>query len=179
MKNNFPKIPLLISSLLFFICLFVFLYLYKDIKNNNKESQLAETQWQTEALRRDEIKMLDYSIKIIEKERTQLETHFAQSSDVVPFLDIIEGLAPRANIKAEVVSVDILDNHNGLMVGMKASGSFNGLYKFLTLLENSPYELEFISMDIQKEMELDIPGKKVEVSKWDAVFKIKLLSFIQ
>ena len=35
-------------------------------------------------------------------------------------------------------------------MAIKASGSFEALYKFLTLLENSPYELDFISMDIQK-----------------------------
>ena len=179
MQNNFPKIPLFLSAIFFCISLFVFLFFYREIKNNNKESQNQNIQWQTEALRRDEIKALDYSVQIIKDERAQLETHFAQSSDIVPFLDTIEGLALKVDTKAEVVSVDILEDHSGLMVGMKASGTFEGLYKFLTLLENSPYELEFISIDLKKETGSDASNKNVEVSKWAAIFKIKLLSFIE
>lgn len=168
MQGNFPKTPLFLSVIFFVISCSVFLYFLKEINKNNQESQLKETEWQTEALRRDEIKALDHSIKIIEAERTQLETHFAKSSDIVPFLDTIERLAPQAGAKAEVTSVNVSEDHTGLYVGMEAFGTFNGLYKFLTLLENSPYELEFISMDLSK-----------RVGSWDAVFKIKLLSFIQ
>ncbi|TSC77943.1 MAG: hypothetical protein G01um101424_77 [Parcubacteria group bacterium Gr01-1014_24] len=167
MQNNFPKTPLFLSIIFFIFSCSVFLYFLEEINNNNQESQLKEMEWQTEALRRYEIKALDRSIKIIEGERAQLETHFAKSSDIVPFLDTIERLAPQVGTKAEVTSVNVSEDHTGLYVGMEASGTFNGLYKFLTLLENSPYELEFVSMDIKKGLE-----------SWEAILKIKLLSFI-
>ena len=99
----------------------------------------------------------------------------------MPFLDTVEGLAPKAGVKAEVTSVDVLSNSNGLVVGMKASGTFNGLYKFLILLENSPYELEFISMNMQSETVVTVSNtedKNALVPKWNTAFKIKLLSFL-
>ncbi len=179
MQNNFSKISLSLSIIFFIFSSFAFFYFFQVTNNNKKESQFAETQWQTEAFRRNEIKTLDRSVKVIEAERAQLETHFAQSSDIVPFLDAIEGLASKAGAKAEVTSVDILKDQAGLIVGMKASGTFSGLYKFLTLLENSPYELDFVSMDMRKETELSREDKSVPVPKWNVVFKIKLLSFIE
>ena len=180
MQNNFPKIPLLLSVIFFICSSLVFLFFYKATNDNNQKSQSKEGEWQSEKLKHDEMKTVDHSLKIIEKERAQLETHFAQSSDIVPFLDTIEKLAPKAGVKAEVASVDILTDRTGLMVGMKASGTFGGLYKFLALLENSPYEIEFISMDMQKETELGgVESKNVSFLKWDVIFKIKLLSFVE
>ena len=169
MQKIFQKISLLLSIIFCCILLFIFFYFYKAINNNNQEAQLKEVEWQNEAFRRDEIKALDYSVKIIESERAQLETHFAQSSNIVPFLDTIEGLAFKVSVKAEVTFVNPSEDNIGLMVGMKASGTFNNLYKFLTLLENSPYELEFIEMNMNKGTERE----------WDLILKIKLLSFIK
>lgn len=180
MKSNFPKISLFLSTIFFIFSCLIFLFFYGAINNSDKKMQLKEGEWQSEAVRRDDIKSLDRSVKTIEGERTQLETHFAKSSDVVPFLDTIEGLAIKAGTKAEVTSVDILTDHTGLLVGMKAAGTFNGLYQFLTLLENSPYELGFVSMDLLKETGLaNVGSKNVSVSKWDVIFKIKLLSFVE
>ena len=180
MKNNFPKTSFLISLLSFCVFLFIFVSFYRAINNNNKESELKELKWQKEALKRDEIRSLDNSIEIIKDERAQLETYFAKSSDIVPFLDTIERLATKVSAKAEVTSVDILKDHTGLMVGMKASGTFSGLYRFLTLLENSPYELEFASVEMHKESGASgATGKGVATLKWNAVLKIKLLSFVE
>ena len=180
MQNNFPKIPLFLSVIFFICSTLVFLFFYRAINNNSKELQLREEEWQSETLRRDGLKALDYSVKMIEKERTQLETHFAQSSDIVPFLDTIEELGRKIGAKAEFISVDILKDGTGLMVSMKASGAFQALYKFITLLENSPYELEFIEMNMRRGTEPNSANNKnVSISKWDATFKIKLLSFVK
>lgn len=179
-QSNFSKMSLFLSAIFFCIFLSIFLFLYKAVDNNNRESQLKEEKWQNEALRRDEIKMLNRSVKTVKEERAQLETHFAQSSDIVPFLDTIEELGDKVGVKAEFTSVDILKDSTGLMVSMKALGTFQALYKFITLLENSPYELEFVRMDMQRETEpSNANGKNISVSKWRVTFEIKLLSFVK
>ena len=178
MKFNFPKIPLFLSVALLILCSLSFFLLYKKVNSNSVLAKQAEGDWQNEASRRDEIKLLNDSIKAIAAEKEQLETHFVKSSDVVPFLDTIEGLAPQANAKAEVTSVDMMENSSKLLVGVKASGSFSSIYKFLMLLENSPYELEFVSMDIQNVIIQDVNTKGNKISSWEANLKIKLLSFL-
>lgn len=153
----------------------------RAINNKVKISEQVLGEWQKEASRREEIRSLYRSIKTIEKQKSLIETHFAQGSNIVPFLDTIENLASKTEAKAEITSVDIAKDNAGLMVGIKASGSFEAVYRFLLLLENSPYELEFISMDMQKTVTQNVSdkNKKSKIPPWNAVFKIKLLSFIQ
>lgn len=177
MQSNFPKLPLLLSIIFFIISAITSLSFYKAISSSEKESQLKEEKWQIETMRRDEIRSLDNSVRIIEGERAQLETHFAKGSDVVSFLDTIEGLASKTGAKAEVTSADISEDRTALLVGMKASGTFSSFYKFLTLLENSPYELGFIGVDMRKETGFEVGGKNIAFPKWDIFFKIKLISF--
>ncbi|MBI3306007.1 hypothetical protein HYZ82_02635 [Candidatus Nomurabacteria bacterium] len=169
MQNNFPKIPLILSSVFFCVSLIGFFFFFKEINDNNKELQLKETTWQKESIRREDIKKLDQSVKVIEEESKELEKHFAKSSDVVPFLDTLEGLGKASGVKAETTSVDITPNKTALMVGMRVSGTFGNVYKFVTLLENSPYEIEFIGVDMHKDGGAD---------KWNAAVRIKLLSFV-
>lgn len=178
MQKLFQKFSILFLSIIIFIfsCL-VLLYFYNKINLYNNESQSVEEKWQMEVARRNEIKMLDHSIKIIEPERAQLETHFAKSSDVVPFLDTIEGLAREAGTEAEITAVSIPADNSGLLVEMKSSGTFGNLYKFLELLENSPYELEFIAVSMQKKEETS--SLDIGIPEWEEFLKLKLLSFIQ
>ncbi len=179
MQNNFPKIPIFLSIMFFALSCSAFFYLLMATNTNSKDSALVTAAWQAGVNRHDEIRSRARFLSQIKPERTSLETHFARSSDVVPFLDLLEGLAPRGGAKAKVSSVDILKDDVGLVVTMSASGSFESVYKFLTLLENSPYELEFVGVDIRKQGEPDLSKKGVTISTWEAFLKIKLLSFIQ
>ena len=172
MKNNIKKIPILISifSLMFFC--YAFYLLYNKIEKNNVIAKEVNIEMQKQRNRFDELKFLAQGIKIVEKETLELETHFIQSSNLVPFLDTIEGLALKVGATAETVSVDISSDNLNLLVGLKAKGSFTSLYKFITLLENSPYELEFTSLDIFKKTTQDTSG-------WELKIRIKLISFIK
>jgi hypothetical protein len=164
----------LILSIIFFIFFsFVFVFLYKDINNKKEAIQTAQEKWQTEAIRRENIKFLIDSVKSIKIERTSLDTHFVQSSDVVPFLDTIEELAKNVGANAEVISVDVAKDNLSLVVQMSTSGSFETIYKLILLLENSPYDLEFILVDIKN---LNSSIKKIP--QWTATLQIKLLSFL-
>mgnify|MGYP001589848773 CR=1 FL=1 len=177
-QNKFPKIQFF-SSILFFVGFFVlFIFFLRIINANNKEIELANNLWQTETLKRNELEILHDSIGEISKEREELETHFAQSSDIVPFLDAIEDLALKTQNKAEITAVDILNDNTGLMVGMKTSGTFNNLYKFISLLENASYEIEIVSMKIHKEDSLATEEKEMKVPLWNLFLRVKLLSFI-
>ena len=178
MKSNFIKIPFLFSIIFCVFFGFIFFFFYRAININNVKSQLAENEWQTEELKREEIKTLDRSVKTIEGERAQLETHFAKSSDVVPFLGTIGRLALEANTKEEITSVYISGDNTQLIVGINVSGTFSKLYKFLTLLENSPYELEFSRVGLHKETAQDMSSKIISAPNWNMLIDIKLLSFI-
>ncbi len=177
MQNDFPKTIFFSSILLLCLSLALFFYFFKVTNKNYEEFTLKESEWRIETKHRDEIKSMERSVKIIKKEITELDAHFAKSSDVVPFLGTLEDFAKKAGVTAEITSVDMPKEGNILMVGLMASGSFNSSYKFLTLLENSPYELEIISMEMNKEG--SGTGTINKSSKWLTTLKIKLLSFVK
>jgi len=167
--RKFKKIPLVLSSSLLILSFFVYLFIFNHLQENNRLFVENEVQWKQENAKKTEIQAIDRALRMVEKERVVLGAHFVKSSDVVPFLDTLEKLAPRVKAKAEINSVDISSDKKSLLVGLRAVGSFESLYRFITLLENSPYQLEFISMDIVKDQN----------TQWSATFKIRLLSFME
>ncbi len=178
MPNNFPKLALPLSIIFFIFSCVVFFFLYQKIDSNNSIAEANNVTWQNEMNRRNILSSMDHSIKVIAPEITQLETHFAQSSDVVPFLDSIESVARNAGVKAEVVSVAVPNEESVLLVGMNATGGFEQMYKFVTLLENSPYQLEFDSVEIKRSDTL-APVTKSATLVWSGSFKMRLFSFIK
>jgi len=178
MKNNFQKIALLLSILLFISLCFVYGYFYNKIQENSQNAEQAKIALQLEIDKRDRVNALENSMQQISDNKDLLETHFARSSDVVPFLNTIESLAPWVGAKAQIDSVETGTGNTKLVVGVSASGSFDSVYKFLTLLENSPYELNFLSMDIHKTTPIDPSLKTNKDLSWQMICKIQLISYL-
>ncbi len=168
--------------MLFFIvvCL-IFLFLYHKIDSNKATASAELTTWRNEEARREQIGSLDNSVKAVADDEAQLGTHFIQSSDIVPFLNAIEQLGPEVGATASVSSVNTTDGASELLVGVETTGSFDSIYKFLTLLENSPYELDFTSVDIETQPVQSISAKDntIQAPVWNATFTVELLSFTQ
>ncbi len=183
MRNNFQKLSLILSAVFFLAVAAVFVFLYQKINENNQKAEMDASLLQADTKARDGLRALDLSLEQNAPEMASLQSHFTKSSDAVPFLDALQKLAATAKASAQIDSVDTGTNNNGLTVGLTASGSFASVYKFLTLLENSPDELNFLSMDLHS---LPIPAQptsakapKIQIPQWEAVFKIQLLSFIK
>ena len=178
MKNKFKKTSLIIPIIFLLFSGAVFYFLYREIKNNIETTKQLETSLQAESSKRNEIKALNNYFQSIEKEKILLETHFVQSSDVVPFLNTLESLASSVETKTEVNSINVTEDNTGLIVEIKNTGAFPQIYRFIALLENAPYELEFLSTDIHNLPNQDNSGNESGTSKWEAVIKLRLVSFI-
>jgi hypothetical protein len=180
MQGKFKKISLFVSIIFFLLLCLSLFFIFKEIEKNVSSSKESQIALQKEILRRDEIRSFNESFKLIEKEKNLLETHFAQSSDIVPFLNKIETMANSVDTKVEVSFIEVAKDGSGLVLEMKDIGGFLQVYKFLTLLENSPYELEFTSVDLHNitTSYVDKNKKNIEKSEWEAILKIKLISFI-
>mgnify|MGYP001559388871 CR=1 FL=1 len=179
MNNDPIKIEFISSVTFFAVALSALLLFYGQIDSMEQISEQKLTQWRVESDRRDEIKSLESLIKKVESEKALLETHFAYSQNPVPFLDSIEKLAKSVNAKITISSVDIAKDENALFVSMNTSGTFEALYRFITLMENSSYDLEFVSINIKKEGEVNTATAKQQTTDWSASMRIKLLTFIK
>ena len=158
---------------------FVFIFFYRTISNIKETIKTSQEKWQIQNTKRENAKSLINLIKVIEPERTLLETHFVRSSDVVPFLNTIEKLTKKVGVSSEIVSVTIPKDNSSLMLEIKTLGSFEAIYKLILLLENSPYNLLFVSADIINPNTQNIVNiKTIKTPKWTASFQLKLLDFI-
>lgn len=177
MQDKLPKTKLIAASIFMLASLGSLFFAYTLVKNKNEKFQNSQIEISSDAKRREETQQLERLMKTLEAERLLIDSHFAKSSDIVPFLDTLERMASQVAVDAEVSSVDITKDNKTLTVGIKATGGFEALYKFLVLLENSPYELSFLLMDIQTPQgaQPDPITKKVE---WQGAFKVRLLSFL-
>lgn len=174
MNNHSLMKKLIFSTLFFLIAVGSFGLLYFEINHTEGKSDIKLEEWRNEASRREEIKSLNVLMKKIEAEKSLIDSHFAQSTNPVPFLDTLEKLARSVGATNTVSSIELSKDGGSLLVGMSVSGSFEAFYKFLTLLENSPYGLEFISMNLDKE-----GGEGSTSGIWKAALKVKLLTFVK
>jgi len=179
MKINPKKLQIPLSALLFLGLMFLYVFIYQETKKNNKEAYEVNVKLKDQEQKNISLLSLNKSIESIKKDEELLNTHFAHSGDIVPFLDTIEGLARKVGTEAEITSVDALPENSGLIINLKATGSFEKLYTLITLLENSTYKLEFTFLDMQKEDTGAIDTKDKKKSLWQANFKVKLLTFLQ
>lgn len=173
MKINLQKFQLPVSILFFLLCCGLLYFFYVQIKNNYTVAKELETDMQEKAKYIEEIRSLGQSLRSTSRERTELDSHFASSANLVPFLDTLEDLGPVVGAEVGISSVDMTGDGTGLLVGLEASGSFVSLYKFLKLLENAPYELEITNFDIYKK------SQTATTSGWEATARVKLISFIK
>ncbi len=168
-KTASQKTPLIASFLILLFTAGLFYHLHRKIGENNVLAKENNAKWQEEIRLLGEARLLSRGIEQVKGDASELERHFIKNPDLVPFLDTIEGLAPYAGVTAETRSVELSADKLSLMAGLQAEGSFEAVYKFIRLLENSPYELEFISLDINK-----VPGQP---ATWEMQALIKLISF--
>ena len=129
MKNKSKKPLIFISIVVFLLITGVFYFSYTEIEKKNNKAEKTINQWQAEDLRRKEIETIIKSVQAIKDDNEVIKTHFAQSSDLVPFLDTIDGFAPKVGAENEITSVDITQDTKELIVGMKVIGSFEAVYR--------------------------------------------------
>jgi hypothetical protein len=171
--TNIAKIPVFLSLFFLVLSISIFFFLYNTIQANNKLFEDTQTKWQEATAKREGMDSLSRALREAEGDRATLNSHFILSSDVVPFLDTLEKLAPTVGAKSEVTVIDVSGDGSALTAGVKATGTFESLYKYLTLLENSPYELEFTTLDLQK------TGGAEGGREWSLTLKIKLLTYLK
>ncbi len=161
-------------SFVLLICVLVGTYFsYKKILSVKEEIAQKQSKWQIEENRRNEIKNLERSVKNLAEEKKDLDSHFVGSDDPVAFLNSLESMALSVGAVAEVSTVGT-NNDSGLVVNLRATGGFDSLYKFLTLIENSQYIMEIQNMSISTNIS---EVKNLSVNKWDMNVQLKLITF--
>ena len=160
-----------------------FFFLYEQIVKNNEKAEEVTLAAESEAQKREELRLLDRSLALIRADRARLDTHFSKSSDVVPFLNEIENTGKAVGVRVQVSYVDISQDSTSLRIRVSADGSFKALTTFIHLLEHFPYILEFNSLVIETTAptQTDAAGALIPLATplWRATMDIKLITFVK
>lgn len=148
-------------------------FFYKQIVIVKEFTMQKQNEWQVEENRRNEIKNLERSVKNLAQEKKELDSHFVSSDDPVDFLNNLELMASSVGALAEVNTVGTVENNSTLIINLKVNGSFDSLFRFLTLLENSFYIIEVQSLSLNTA----ISEVKNLNPKWDMNLQVKLITF--
>lgn len=175
MKNHrkkFPKIPLIVSLLFFTVSFSAFLFLYQQVQKQKTEAETIRLEAQNKETQIENARLLTNFLEETASAQQELERHFVYQDDVVPLLRFIENIGFRVGGQAEVVGVEVTVDGQELFVESVVKGNFDAAYKFITLLENAPYKVEFLSVEMKTILGDESSGG------WRGDIRMKVISFV-
>ncbi len=163
---------LLSISVFLILSIGVWVILYRQIEKNKKTTRELQTQLEEDIATKQKSQSLQRLMNELGQERNAFASHFVKNTDIVPFLNTIESLANQVGAEAVINTVDTPEDPPSLLIGIKASGSFEAIYKFMALLESAPYELQILGFDLKKG-----GASEEEADSWSATLEVKVVSF--
>lgn len=94
---------------------------------------------------------------------------FLRGSELISFIEKLESLAKTAGVDFNLDEPKSLAGKTGgLHLTFSATGSFTGLYRFLALLENLPYRIDWNSLDWSQK----------SGTTWSGIFDLTVASYV-
>lgn len=172
-KNNFLRTPLAILGVLTAVGIFGYGYFFYTIIAENEKTSLLRGE--IELREKEENRSLSERnlIRGTEEERQTLNGYFINSNSIVSFIERLEALGRASNVGMTLSSVDIDKNRkNVLKINLRVSGSFQGIYYLISLIEAMPYEIEVNRFSLSRS------AGQTFTKKWEGETSFELLSFI-
>ncbi len=116
---------------------------------------------------------LEDLIKNNKVEIDQLQSRIVKKDGTVSFIDTVESYAKSSGISVLVENVEErkltpeIEGYQALHLNVKTQGSWEGTYRFLSLLESLPYKLTIESAEIKNEMR--------ETAAWNSLISVSVL----
>lgn len=184
--NNESEKPFRTSSLIFSLTLIaallmcvVYAYLFDVIKKTGEGNASLERETVTLEGQASQVGELKRSLAVIQERRPVLVSYFIDATDIVPFLETIEGYGRQTNVTTKFNTFTFKKSPDMLAVSMVADGSFTDLYHFMALLEAAPYEINMTNVDVQAQIPKGLDPATVKNSApavWEANISMAVTS---
>lgn len=114
------------------------------------------------------LKSMESFLRESSEERKVLERAFVSEDGLVKFIEDLEENGKESGVDVEVNLATVSqDQSDSPSFRIESRGSFSSVYKYLTSLENLPYEISINRTSLDSEGE----------GKWRGIYEIKLLSY--
>ncbi len=180
MKTKGKNIVYLIVSTIFLLGAFsLFGYLFYNVRAESQS--VSELSAQIEQLSNEEStsSTLKHSVAVTEGDSSKLNSYFVSSDNVVSFINSMEALGVNVGSDVSTTSIDPGKDSSTLTFNIVAKGSFSSVSRFVTLLENVPYQVRIQKLDLEKNMaDIKTLQKGDKWYDWDATITLVLKSYI-
>ena len=183
--NNASHKPLKYSTVIFWatfgvfvLMCFVYGYLFHTIRQTGLAGAALEAETSTLEDQASEAGEIKKNLSLIQARQPVLASYFIDASDIVPFLETIEGYGRQTNVTTKFNTFTFKRAPDMLAVSMVADGSFTDLYHFMALLEAAPYEITMTSADVQAQLPkgLKPDEQSAAVTGWEAQINLSITS---
>lgn len=144
---------LIVSVLLLIVSVWAFIYMVLEIKAKNMLLQEQVIALETkQAQESSYFKMQKISEETITERESLASYFFAQESDSIDFLNLVESLAPQAGISLQTEGLeqqeDKKKNTSWVIINFSFIGAHKNVTDFIKVLENLPYEAEITNLQL-------------------------------
>ena len=183
--NNESQKPFKTSSVIFWLTLiaalfmcFVYAYLFHTIRVIGQDDASLDAETTTLEGQASEVDVLKKNLASIQERQPVLTSYFIDASDIVPFLETIEGYGRQTNVATKFNTFTFKKAPDMLVVSMVADGSFTDLYHFMALLEAAPYEITMNTADVEAQLPkgLEANQKTTAPTGWEANITLSVTS---
>lgn len=123
-------------------------------------------------MRQNTVKGLEQLFKAVDERKEEIENIFVDERSVVRVIEEFERTAISAGIALtlESASLPTSKESRGPEFQLRVEGSFDGIVRYLRLLEVMPFQFSFDDIGIEKQT--------VKEDAWSGVIRLTLLSFM-
>jgi hypothetical protein len=166
------------------IC-FLFYFVFRDIRNKNNNIYFLKNNLSSQVEKQRYASSMEKMIKNTDLNITKINSSIVQKGEDIKFIENMESLAKSNNLKININSLSVEENPTFVSSGLailkvKAdiSGSWTGIYSFLSQMELSPFRIKIDKFALINNLDQIITGSKsVVVRQWQAIFEVSVLKY--
>lgn len=141
---------LIITTLLMIFSVGVFIFIFRDIKFTNENTSIMKVRLEKKIIQKNNLSNLEKTIKETKEQREVLQSYVVDENKIDQFIGWLEIKGDPVGAGVLVNSVKRLPEQKTLNVTLTATGSFNSVMNFTSLLENSSYKLNLENLFLSK-----------------------------
>lgn len=148
------------------------LFLIYSIKEERESVDSIREQLSLYERRIESVKELEKILSDTSSQQAEIKSVFLDKESIVNFIEELEYLSENGNLVLDMKGVNMPDDENLInekpSFSFSVSGAFADIYRYVALLENDRYHMNFEKVFIQKAQGGDV---------WEANIELQLLSY--
>lgn len=155
MSKNRTNLIFFISTIVMVASVATFIFFFKVVENKNKHTSATLVTLANKIVKKENSQMLKDTIDQVYLTKESVGKHFVDSNEIDSFIDYLEGLGKDSGTEVNVQDFKISEeNKNILSVRLLSRGSFSNVIRFLTLIENTQYQVSISKTTLEKQSEV-------------------------